>query len=90
MVVAIYVVNARSMQLQYTRIQYKALIGLVLLYDSKTVVWKEKEKSRIRAEQRQSLEACRFRRTYRMPKVQIRKLYEVTKGMDERINESIF
>ena len=42
-------VNARDLQLECARVLHETLLVLVLTYVSKTLLWKEKEKSRIRA-----------------------------------------
>ena len=44
-------VNAMSLQLEYARMVHEALFRPVLLYVSKTMVWREKSLARIRAVQ---------------------------------------
>ena len=41
-------VNARDLQLECTRVLHETLLVPVLTYGSKTILWKEKERSRIR------------------------------------------
>ena len=41
--------NARSLQLECVRVLHEGLLLPVLLYGSETMIWREKEKSRIRA-----------------------------------------
>ena len=40
-------INARSLQLDYIRVLHESLLVPVLTYGSKTLIWREKEKSRI-------------------------------------------
>ena len=42
-------VNARSLQLEFARILYESLLVPILTYGSETMMWREKERSRIRA-----------------------------------------
>ena len=44
-------VNARSLQLECARILHKSLLAPVVTYCSETMIWKEKERSRIRTVQ---------------------------------------
>ena len=39
-------VNARVLKLESTRALHETLLLPVLMYDSETIIWKEKEKSR--------------------------------------------
>ena len=48
-------VHASGLQLQCGRFLHETLLVLVLMYGSETMVWKEKEKSRIRAVQMDKL-----------------------------------
>ena len=48
-------VNARSLQLDCTRFLYESLLAPVLMYCSETMIWGEKERSRIRAVQMDNL-----------------------------------
>ena len=41
-------VNARDLQLECTRILHETFLVSVLMHDSETLFWKEKERSRIR------------------------------------------
>ena len=45
-------VNARNLQLECARVLHESLLVIVLMYGSETMIWKEKERSRIRAVQR--------------------------------------
>ena len=51
-------VNARSLQLQCAKFLHKSFLVPVLTYGSETMIWKEKERSRIRAVQTDKLRGC--------------------------------
>ena len=60
------------------------------MYDSETMLWKEREKSRVRAVQMDNLRGLLvIRRMGRVQNARIRELCGVTKGVDERIDEGI-
>ena len=60
----------------------------VLTYGSETIIWGEKERSRIRAVQMDDLRGLLgIRRMDKFPNTRIRELCGVTLGVDERINE---
>ena len=44
-------VNAKDFQLEFMRVLHEGLLMPVLLYGSETMIWREKERSRIRAVQ---------------------------------------
>ena len=48
-------VNARDLQLEYARLLHATLLMIALMYGSKTILQKEKERSRIRAVQMDNL-----------------------------------
>ena len=48
-------VNARSLQLQCARVLHESLLIPVLTWGSETKIWREKERSRIRAVQIENL-----------------------------------
>ena len=57
---------------------------------SETMLWKEKERSRIRALQMDNLRGLLgIRRMDRFPIAQIRELCRLRKGVDERIEEGV-
>ena len=61
----------------------------VLTYGGETMVWREKERSRIRAVQMNNLRGLLgIRRMDRVPIARIRK-YGVTKGENKRIDEGV-
>ena len=74
-------VNVRDLQLECARVLHETL--LVLL-------WEEKERSRIRAVHIDKVRGliC-IRRMDRVPNALIRELCEVTKGVEERIDEGV-
>ena len=62
----------------------------VLMYGSETILWKEKERSRINVVQMGNLRGLLgIRRFDRIPKERIRELCGVKKGQDERIDEGV-
>ena len=62
----------------------------VLLYGSETIIWRENERSNIRAVQTNNLGSLlSIRRMERVPNACIRKLCGVEKRVDEGIYESV-
>ena len=51
-------VKARSLQLECARVLHESLLVPVITYDSETMIWREKERSRIRAVQMDNLRVC--------------------------------
>ena len=84
-------VNARDLQLDYARVLHETLlVPVLIIYDIKTIVYNEKKISRIRAIQMDNPRSLLgIRRMDRIPKVQIRELCGVTKGIDKRIGEGV-
>ena len=83
-------VNAKGLQLDCARVLHDILLVPVLMYDSETMIWKEKKRSRIMVVQMDNLRG--FLGIKGMDKVlnaRIRKLCGVTKGVDERIDEGV-
>ena len=75
-------VNARGL--------HETLIVGVLMYGSETIIWKEEEKSRIRAVQIDKIRSLLvIRRMDRVPNARIRKLGGMAKGVDKRIEEDV-
>ena len=69
---------------------HEALLALVLLYGSEIMIWREKERSRIRVMQMNNLRGLLgIRRLDRIPNVWIKELCGVVKKVDERIKETI-
>ena len=48
-------VNARGLQLEYARVLYETLLVPFLMYGSETMLWRKKERSRVRAVQKENL-----------------------------------
>ena len=62
----------------------------VLTYGNETMIWKEKERSRIWAVQMDNLRGLLgIRRMDTVPNAQIRQLYGVKKSVDEKIDEGV-
>ena len=69
---------------------HESLLVPVLIYGSETMLWKEKERSRIRAAQMDSLRGLLgIRRMDKVPNERIRELCGVTKVVDEGIDVSV-
>ena len=69
---------------------HEILFVRVLTYGSETMLWKEKERSRMRAVQMDNLRGLLgIRRMDRIPNGRIRELCGVRKVLDERIDESV-
>ena len=62
----------------------------VLTYVSETIIWWEKERSRVRAVQMDNLRGLLgIRRMDKVPNARIRQLCGATKGVDEKIDERV-
>ena len=62
----------------------------VLMYGSETIIWKEEERSRVRAVQMDKIRSLLgIRRMDRVPNARIRELCVMVKGVDERIEEDL-
>ena len=61
-----------------------------LMYGSETMIWKEKERSRIRSVQIDNLRGfLGIRKMDKIPNTQIRELCGVTKGVEKIIDERV-
>ena len=70
---------------------HESLLLPVLTYGSETMIWREKERSRIRAVQMDNLRSVLgIRRMDKVPNAPIRQLCGVTKDVDEKIEEGVF
>ena len=79
-------VNPKSLQLEFVRVLHEGLLVPVLLYGSETMIWREKERSRIRDVQMDNLRGLLdVRRRDRVPNERIRESCGVSKGVDKRI-----
>ena len=76
-------VNARSLQLECARFWHESLLVPVLTYGCETMIWREKERSGIRAVQMNNLRSLLgIRRMDRVPNARIRHLCGVTKVLE--------
>ena len=83
-------VNAKSLRLEFASVLHESLLLPVLMYGSETMIWKEKERCRIRAVQMDNFRGLvGIRRMNKVPNARIRELCGVTKGVDERIDEGV-
>ena len=83
-------VNVWSLQLECARVLPKSLLMPVLMYASETMIWKEKERSSIRAVQMEILRGLLgLRRIDKVQNAQIREYCRVSKRVRERINEGV-
>ena len=63
-----FLVNARNLQLECARVLHETFLVPILVYGSKTMLWKEKERFRIRVVQMDTLrEFLGIRKMYRVP-----------------------
>ena len=68
-------INARSLQSECGRVLHESLLVPVLTYGSETMIWRKKEKSRIRAVQTDNVRGLLdIGRMNKVPNVQIRQL----------------
>ena len=83
-------VNARDLEIEYASVLHETLHVPVLTYGIETMLWKEKERSRIRAVQMDNLRGLLgIWRMDRIPNARIRELCGATKGVDERVDEGV-
>ena len=85
-----WLINARDLQLQCARVLHETLLVPALTYGSVKMLWREKEKSRVRGVQMENLRGILgIRRMDKVPNARIRELCGVRKGLDERIDEGV-
>ena len=81
-----YLVNARSLQLECARVSNESLLVPVLTYGTETVIWREKERSRIMVVQIDNFRGLLgIRRMDKLPNARIRQLCGATKDVDDRL-----
>ena len=69
---------------------HKTLLVPVIMYGSETVLWKEKERSRVGAVQMDNLRGLlSIRSMDRVPNGRIRELCGAKKGLDEKFHEGL-
>ena len=79
-------VKARSLQLECASVLHEGLLELVLLYGSEAMIWREKERSRIRVMLRDNLiNFVVVKKMDRVLNARIRELCRVAKGVDESV-----
>ena len=77
-------VNARNLQLECARVLHESLLVPVLTCGSEKMIWREKERSRIRAVQMDNL-----RRIDKVTNTRIRHMCGMSQGVDEKIDEGV-
>ena len=83
-------VNDRSLQLECARVLHKSLLVPVLIYGNETMIWRKKERSRIRDVQMNNLRGLLgIRRMDKVPNARIRQVCSVMEGVDEKIDEGV-
>ena len=83
-------VNARNLHLQCARVLHESLLVFVLTYGSETMIWREKERSRIWAVRVDNLRGLLgIRRMDKVLNARIKHFCGVTKVMDEKIDEGV-
>ena len=83
-------VYARSLQLECARVFHESLMVTVVTYGSETMIWREKERSRIKGVQINNRRGLfGIMKMDKVPNARIRQLCRVTKSVDERIEEGV-
>ena len=83
-------VNTRSLQLQCAMVLHESLLVPILTYGRETMIWREKERSRIRAVQMDNLrDLLAIRGMDKVLNAWIRQLCIVMKGVDEKIDKGV-
>ena len=83
-------VNARDLQLGCATVLNEMELVPVLMYGSEAMLWKEKERSTVRALQMDNLRGLLgIRRMDRVLNTWIRELCGMKKGLDERIDQGV-
>ena len=85
-----FLVNARNLHLEFARVLHESLLVPFLTYGSETMIWREKERSRVRAVLMNNLRGLLgIRRMDKVPNARIKELSGVAKCVDERIDEGV-
>ena len=83
-------VNAKDLQLECARVFHEILLVPVPMYSSDTILWKEKERSRINFVQMDNTRGLVvIRRMDIVPNTRISELCGVKKRVNEKIGESV-
>ena len=81
----------KDLQLECAIVLHETLLVPVLMYSSEVMLWKKKEKSRVRVIQMDYLRGLiGIRRMDRVPNAHIREFCRMKKRLDERIDEDAF
>ena len=76
-----------NLQLECARVLHESLLVPVLTYGSEAMIWREKERSRIRAVQMDNLRGLLgIKRRDKVPNAWIRQLCGVKMGVDEKMD----
>ena len=79
-----------GLHLECAMILHESLLVPVFTYGSETMIWREKERSRIRAVEMDNIRGLLgIRRMNKFPNARIRQLCGVTKCVNEKIDEGI-
>ena len=85
-----FLVNFMDLQLECVRVLHEILLVAVHMYGSETMLWKEKDRSRVRAIQMDNLRwLLDIRRMNRVSNAWIRELCREKKDLEERSDESV-
>lgn len=83
-------VNAKGMSVECARVLHESMLVPTLVYGSEVMVWKEKERSRIRAVQMDNLRGMLgIKRVDKIRNEKIKEVYGIKKGVNEVITENI-
>ena len=83
-------VSARSLQLEFARVLHESLLVPVLMFGSETMMWREKERSRIWFVQMGNLRCLLgIRRVDKVLNLWIRLLCSLMKVVDKKIDEGV-
>ena len=83
-------INAMSSQFHCDRVLHESLLVPDLTYGSETMIWREKEGSRVRAVQIDNLRGLLgIRKLHKVPNTRITEFCGMTKGINERIDEGV-
>ena len=86
-----FLVITRSLQIECARVLHETLLLPVLTNGSETMIWREKERSKISAVHTNKLRGLLgIRRMDEVPNARIGQLCGVTKCVNEKIDEGVF
>ena len=83
-------VNARNLQLKCASVLHESLVVPFRMYGGETMIWRKKERSRIRSVQMNILRGLLgIRRIEKVLNARIRQLCGVTNSVDEKTDEGV-